>query len=476
MTDSRLQLVQRFPVLRGASRVLPWASLPLVVVLAIVAFGPSSNRSLVALPAEATGEIAIDVLEGAGIGWSRRDGRLLVSLQDEDEALAAMERHGLLSPTPETFDELIRNGSLFMTSRQLQVRQRVATQHALAEMITQLAPVRRATVLLAEPGGPTGLGLARGGATASVTVVPERGELDEDTVEAIAQIVAGSSTLLRPEAVAIVDAGSGRVRHAGGSPREFAESTTGRPAIEQRARMTLRDALGYIPGLRIAVNVPELDDPAGPLAPVAVSASIGVPRDWIVQRFRAQHGRVPEETEIEALGDRTRQEIHDTASLLLSSPGVVPTIEISTITTVQPGPIDPIVSPAQAVASPTPPYGAVVLLAALAGLFGLMLLHRRTSPSVPSSTAPGPLARLRSMEPGAILEAVRDEPPATVAIIVASLPHDRAVALLEGLPVSQQGDVAHHVATMDEDAPRPPSGDVVEAVTRVARRGVGIPG
>lgn len=110
---------------------------------------------------------------------------------------------------PTDFESLVGGDSPFETSRQGEQKRLVALQNTLGAAIADFDGVERAQVFIAPRPSAVGLGAAAASRTASVHLTMDAGRrLEDGQVEAIARLVAGAETGLRPESVAIVD-GSG---------------------------------------------------------------------------------------------------------------------------------------------------------------------------------------------------------------------------------------------------------------------------
>lgn len=115
------------------------------------------------------------------------------------------------------FESLVAADSPFETSRQGEQKRLVALQNTLAAAIAEFDGVAKASVFIAPRAATTGLGASASSRTASVHLTMDAGcRLDDDRVAAIARLVAGAETGLRPEAVAIVDGSGPRAGPADG--------------------------------------------------------------------------------------------------------------------------------------------------------------------------------------------------------------------------------------------------------------------
>jgi flagellar biosynthesis/type III secretory pathway M-ring protein FliF/YscJ len=121
-------------------------------------------------------------------------------------------------------------------------------------MISQMSGIERATVVIDQPES-SGLGRSHVASSASVTVLTRGTELNQNQVDAIAQLVARSHAGLKADNVAVSDARAGRILFCRSNDAMSANKYLDvKTAAEQHAARTLETALNYIPGVRIAVN------------------------------------------------------------------------------------------------------------------------------------------------------------------------------------------------------------------------------
>jgi flagellar biosynthesis/type III secretory pathway M-ring protein FliF/YscJ len=129
--------------------------------------------------------------------------------------------------------------------------------NVLGRAVASMSGIERATVLINEPRNLSGIGRANLPASAAVSVWTRGGQpLDQPRVDAIAALVAGGHAHLRVENVEIVDATSGRSHRA--RPPEARASTAAlelQIVNENRVREKIGEALAYIPGVNVAVQV-----------------------------------------------------------------------------------------------------------------------------------------------------------------------------------------------------------------------------
>lgn len=152
------------------------------------------------------------------------------------------------------FDRLLADENPLRTSQQNKQRYMVAKMNVLSGMISQMTGIARATVVI-DPSENTAIGKSHVPPSASVTVLARGGELNQQQVDAIARLVAGSHAGLKPQNVSIVDARTGRALQA----RTDDFIAAGRYMevkldAERHVKTSIENALAYIPGVIIAVN------------------------------------------------------------------------------------------------------------------------------------------------------------------------------------------------------------------------------
>jgi len=176
------------------------------------------------------------------------------------------------APKATDFESLVAGDSPFETSRQGEQKRLVALQNTLATAIADFDGVERASVFIAPRAPTAGLGAAASSRTASVHLTMEAGRrLDDGQVAAIARLVAGAETGLRPEAVAIVD-GSGPRATAAAGVDAFPPDEIGRRVRERLATLLPE---GTVPEVSIASR-PVADGPA------ALDVAIAIPHAYFL--------------------------------------------------------------------------------------------------------------------------------------------------------------------------------------------------
>jgi flagellar M-ring protein FliF len=196
-------------------------------------------------------------LDAHGIRTESRGGLILVPAEKQFDALAILAQDQLLAAdTTGAFDEMIRNQSPWDSDRQNRQRFLLAKQKVLGEVIARMAGVRNAVVMIDMPQR-EGFGATHVKPSASVNVVMDgSSRVNTRLVESIAGWVSGAIAELEPARVVVIDANSGR-QFTGKNQNDFAagESFEDIQNRETHYRSKVERALGYIPGVIVAVNV-----------------------------------------------------------------------------------------------------------------------------------------------------------------------------------------------------------------------------
>jgi flagellar M-ring protein FliF len=151
---------------------------------------------------------------------------------------------------------MIKNQSPWDSDRQNRQRFLLAKQKVLGEVISRMAGVRNAVVMIDMPQR-EGFGATHVKPSASVNVVMDgSSRVNTHLVESIAGWVSGAIAELEPSRVVVIDANSGR-QFTGKNQNDFAagESFEDIQNREMHYRNKVERALSYIPGVIVAVNV-----------------------------------------------------------------------------------------------------------------------------------------------------------------------------------------------------------------------------
>lgn len=183
-------------------------------------------------------------------------GRVLVPAETRTTVLARMSQDGALpADNVVLFNNLAAKSPWTMSGDQRKQQEAIAVQNELSTIIGQFRGVRKASVILDVPAA-SGLGAAVRKPTASATVFTSTGRpLDQDTVDAVANLIASSRAGLNLESVRVIDGSTNQQRRARPDSAAVASNYIEHAAmVEDRVRDKLLDLLSYIPGVIVAVN------------------------------------------------------------------------------------------------------------------------------------------------------------------------------------------------------------------------------
>lgn len=248
------QLTPTARLLIGSLMVCLVLALFLVAVFAgrasMVPLGLSST-----LPAEARAR-AISFIEQRGIAYEDLGGDVAVPVDQKYTILSQLTQEQVIAGDQINFETLVKEVSPFLSREQNRTRFLIAKMNVLARVISEIEGVERATVVIDQATGSGAIGRAHVPPSASVTVTPGLGRLPQTKVDAIARLVAGAQAGLAIENVQVIDARTGQARRAHsegeyGAYRhlELQQNT------EKIVRQRIADALAYIPGVKVTVNV-----------------------------------------------------------------------------------------------------------------------------------------------------------------------------------------------------------------------------
>ncbi len=198
----------------------------------------------------------VDALQAAGISASTQNGRLMVPETQRVTALARLGQTGRLpSDTATLFENLAQRQDWKNSREQNRVQFNLALQNELARVISSFGGVKSASVIIDAPEQ-GGLGRTAKAPTASATVFTSSGgAVDQGTVDAVANLIAGAKSGLLPSNVRVIDGTTGRQRKPTGDDdflaTSYIEHTTRAELMTQRK---LAELLSYVPGVVVAVT------------------------------------------------------------------------------------------------------------------------------------------------------------------------------------------------------------------------------
>lgn len=231
----------------------------LAVIAAMTLFLVSqyaSKPAMVDLMAMGTDTSTVSSLRAAGINARVENGRVLVPAGMEHAAIAQLSETGMLpGDTAILFNNLIQSQDWKASREQHRQQATIALQNELGRVISRFRGVRKATVILDIPE-PMGLGRAVREPSASVSVETAGGvPLPQQTVDAIANLVAGSRAGLAPARVQVIDASTGRPRQVSDDESVSAgRYLDHKIQVERHTQREIERLLGHIPGVVVSVN------------------------------------------------------------------------------------------------------------------------------------------------------------------------------------------------------------------------------
>ncbi len=233
-----------------------------VVVLMLVLFivaqttGRSNRVELLLGPDPAAQMKAKAALDEVGIESDFDGGKLYVAAGDASRSRTHLAAANALPADKALYFETLVASNNWMNSRQVNEQNfLIALQNELSRTISDFRGVGSAWVTIHVPE-PFGLGGLAKVPKASATVMSEDGKpLPQETVNAVAELLAGSRAGLAIENVTVVDSAAGRPRRAASQN----ESQTGTAMdharrIEREAEAKFYDMLGSIPGVMVTVT------------------------------------------------------------------------------------------------------------------------------------------------------------------------------------------------------------------------------
>lgn len=230
----------------------------MLLTLVVVAQFASTREFVELLPGAPTEDQlrAGEKLDTRGIEHRVSNGRVLVP-QDQRRWIVAQlgQDGGLPSDTTLLFDSLVDRQSWTMSNRQAKQLELIALQNELSQVIRRFDGVRDARVLIDAPD-PVGLGAQVRRPTASATVFTASGApLSQQTVDAVASLIAGARAGLDVTQVRVIDGTNNRQMRARSDDAAIATTYLEHAAlVEDRTRERLLSLLSYIPGVVVAVS------------------------------------------------------------------------------------------------------------------------------------------------------------------------------------------------------------------------------
>ena len=193
-------------------------------------------------------------LDSNGITYVPNGASVLVPVADAPRVRAQLFEDGQM-PADNTllFNNLVDNWSWTHNYKQSDQMSTIARQNELGGIISRFNGISKATVIM-DVATRRSLGQANRVPSASVTVFPN-GSLSQNTVDAIANMVASSTAGLTVRNVSVID-GTNNRQYKARSEDDFTASTYAEHVanIESAKRDQITDLLSYIPGAIVAVH------------------------------------------------------------------------------------------------------------------------------------------------------------------------------------------------------------------------------
>ncbi len=245
----------------NATQKLLVGSLVVIIFMAMFVVsqysGASQMTDLMPGAPAAEQERAKKILGEKGMTFSERGGAVVVPVGTKGLALATvMQSGGAPADTALLFRNIIQNQSWQMSRQQNEQLYNLALQNELSAVISNFTGIERATIIIDVPDR-TGLGKAVLLPTASAMVFTKPGvALSQESVDGIAQLIAGSKAGMRVEDVRVIDgAHGGRQRKPTGdgdsAPSLYLDQAA---KVETMMQAKLAEQFSYIPGSIITVT------------------------------------------------------------------------------------------------------------------------------------------------------------------------------------------------------------------------------
>jgi len=207
------------------------------------------------MSSEARGE-AVRYLESRNIPYKIQGNDVLVPEARKYVVLADLADDQVINTSQIDFDTLVAEDSPFLSKKQQDMRWLTAKMNVISATISNMSGIKSARVVIDDPQNASGIGRAHIPPTASVNVEPETDGLNQQQVDAIAEMVAGSHVGLKKENVRVIDARAGRAM----SPSSDDAIATGenlrlQMKQEQLVQDKIQRLLDFVPGVNVEVNI-----------------------------------------------------------------------------------------------------------------------------------------------------------------------------------------------------------------------------
>ncbi len=217
----------------------------------------TATPDLVPLLPGASAEDAANVenhLRISNVSYEMQDGQIMVPPGQHRVVLAQLAERGMMpADTRLTFDQLVDKQSWTQTTLQTRQMGTIARQNELALVIAQMTGISRASVIMDVPERRS-LGKADRTPTASVTIFGNN--INQTSVDAIANLVASSTAGLSLDNVRVIDGTTNR-QYRARTDQDFSAANYQElvAKTEHRLRDKLLDMVAYIEGAIVTVHV-----------------------------------------------------------------------------------------------------------------------------------------------------------------------------------------------------------------------------
>ncbi|MEZ6243769.1 MAG: flagellar M-ring protein FliF C-terminal domain-containing protein [Phycisphaerales bacterium] len=240
-----------------ATHQLLLGSLAVIALMGLFLVSQYAGKpSLGALRPDDPGARRVEVLQAAGVPARVNAGKVMVPDSYRTQALAILGESGRLPEDTATLFENLPEKQDWKNSRQQNEQiATIALQNELSRIISKFRGVKSASVIIDAPE-PTGLGRVTRVPTASATVFTDSGgSVSQDTVDAVANLIAGARAGLDPSNVRVIDGSTGRQRKPTSEddvlPTTYLEQAA---FVEASTQQKLAGLLAYVPGVVVAVT------------------------------------------------------------------------------------------------------------------------------------------------------------------------------------------------------------------------------
>ncbi|MEZ6318045.1 MAG: flagellar M-ring protein FliF C-terminal domain-containing protein [Phycisphaerales bacterium] len=216
----------------------------------------TARPSMVGLMVDDPNQELVETLRVGGIDAKLVNGQVVVPKGERRRAIAQLGESGQLPGDTEVmFRNLIPLQDWKASKSQNDQLYRLALQNELGRVIGQFSGIASASVIIDVPES-QGWGRAATVPTASATVfTADGGALPQATVDAVARLIAGTQSGLRPDRVQVIDGSTGRPRNATNEDEVQATSYLEHAQrMEQTTQRKLTDLLSYIAGATVTVT------------------------------------------------------------------------------------------------------------------------------------------------------------------------------------------------------------------------------